>query len=125
MPVLQHFGWWLADDLHYVCRFDLGGRERCFHMGFDSQQVLREWLASWHRLPMLRSCERLRRSLRRSNPDHPLAQDSVLPGVDGDTLCLFRGHVAAWESNDMCARLLCLQVLVSGGNFLLPGNPGW
>lgn len=47
--VLGELGWWASPCGSTIFRRDLRGHLRAFQVGFDNEQVIKEWLVDWHR----------------------------------------------------------------------------
>ena len=111
--VLRELGWWHEQEGNAICRWDVGGIQRSFRLNLDSDHVLFEWLADWHRRAELRRCGRVARSYHRTDSAH-CGRGRALPGVARDALCLFRGHLAAYRHGDLIQRQLALATGCSG-----------
>ncbi|CAE7627834.1 unnamed protein product, partial [Symbiodinium necroappetens] len=106
VAVLAELGWWLTPGERGVERRDSVGQVRTFWFGFDSLEVLKEWLPDWHRRDALQSCGRLRQNYHRGVPG--LAMGEYFPPVPPHTLCTFEGHVAAYQTGSFFAKQLAL-----------------
>ena len=75
--VLQRLGWTVSENGGVIYRRDNALRLREYRMGFDSLQVLKEWLLLHYRRSYLSRCGRVVKSLHRQGPN--LAQGADLP----------------------------------------------
>ncbi|CAE7516923.1 unnamed protein product [Symbiodinium natans] len=97
--VICELGWWIEARGDRICRRDERGYVRSFHVGFDSEKLLHEWLVDWHRRAALDATVRVRRSLHRDGDEEDLAQGLSLPTVPTGSLCVYAGHRKAYEAS--------------------------
>jgi len=90
--VLGELGWWTSAAGDIIARRDECGRLRTFHVGFDNEAVLKQWLVDWHRRASLQKTARVKRQLHRTAPAGDLAQGVLLPGVPANALVVMAGH---------------------------------
>ena len=95
--VLQRLGWTVSENGGVIYRRDNALRLREYRMGFDSLQVLKEWLLLHYRRSYLSRCGRVVKSLHRQGPN--LAQGADLPAPAAGAFIRAAGHVAIWSKN--------------------------
>ncbi|CAE7801443.1 unnamed protein product [Symbiodinium sp. CCMP2592] len=95
--VLQRLGWTVSGNGGVIYRRDNALRMREYRMGFDSLQVLKEWLLLHYRRRYLSRCGRVVKSLHRQGPN--LAQGADLPAPAAGAFIRAAGHVATWSKN--------------------------
>ncbi|CAE7943638.1 ppdK, partial [Symbiodinium necroappetens] len=96
--VLGELGWWASPCGSTIFRRDLRGHLRAFHVGFDNEQVIKEWLVDWHRRATLEDTIRVKKRLHRGEEEGDLAQGDLLPGVPAGSLVVLAGHRKLFHS---------------------------
>ena len=96
--VLGELGWWASARGSTIHRRDGRGHLRTFHVGYDSEQVIWQWLVDWHRRAALENTGRVRHQRHRDDPDGDLAQGTLLPGVPVGSLAVLAGHRKLFNS---------------------------
>ena len=86
--VIDRFGWQVLKGGKQLSRCDDLARQRFFNFGYDSPQVLEEWLSVEYRRMFLNRCGRVRQRLHR---DGQFASGMDLPAPVMQDLC-FAGH---------------------------------
>ena len=108
VAVLGELGWWPSPTGDRICRRDTWGQLRTFHVGFDNEEVIRQWLVDWHRRFAFQKTGRVRESLHRHGED--LAQGAALPGVAAGSLVVLAGHRKLFNPSDRHLRNSALVV---------------
>ena len=127
--VLERWNWQIDQAVTCISRVDASGHFRKFEIGWDSPNIIFQWLLNAHRSTVLRACRRVKESLHREHA-FATAVGLNLPGIPPDVVCHFAGHKQCFY--DIGASLRLRQAsLPSGGSFwschfgqfLLPNDP--
>ena len=94
-PVFRKLGWTVSADGHKICWRDANCQRRQFWVGWESTNVLREWMLHFHRRKALAKSSRVRKSLHRTDPHLARGLDLPAPPLGG--FLKARGHVALWK----------------------------
>ena len=120
VQVLRRYGWQLCEAGRLLTRQDGQGRIRTLRLGYDACDVAFQWMRQHCRQSMALSADRVKRSLRRHDPE--LATGLSLPPPSGDGVYHFDGHRRALAVQSREAQLAASEPVVLFGTSMPMAN---